>query len=225
MIIWEYVILLVIMGLITYKRKALDLLGSIFMIVMGVIIIFAAGVNWLLLIFLFLILGVGFTRYKHDYKKEIGVYEGTRTIKNVVSNGIVAFVMAAFGNYAGFIGSIATATADTMASEVGVATTPRLITNFKKVPPGTDGGVSVLGTFAGIVGAGLIGLAAYILGIYPDLVRTMVIALVAGTFGCLVDSILGAILEIKGYLTNEHVNLLATLAGALLGNIMVWMIW
>ena len=71
----------------------------------------------------------------------------------------------------------------------------------------------------------MIGLAAYILGIYPDLVRTMVIALVAGTFGCLVDSILGAILEIKGYLTNEHVNLLATLAGALLGNIMVWMIW
>jgi uncharacterized protein (TIGR00297 family) len=225
MIIWEYVILLVIIGLITYKRKALDLLGSIFMTVMGVIIIFAAGVNWLLLIFLFLILGVGFTRYKHDYKKEIGVYEGTRTIKNVVSNGIVAFVMAAFGNYAGFIGSIATATADTMASEVGVATTPRLITNFKKVPPGTDGGISILGTFAGIIGAGLIGLAAYILGVYPDLVKTMEIAIIAGTFGCFVDSILGAVLEIKGYLSNEHVNLLATLAGALLGNIMVWLIW
>lgn len=225
MIIWEYVVLLVIIGLITYAKKALDLLGSIFMIIMGVIIIFAAGVNWLFLIFLFLVLGVGFTRYKHDYKKEIGIYEGTRTIKNVVSNGIVAFVMAAFGNYAGFIGSIATATADTMASEVGVVTTPRLISNFKKVPPGTDGGISVVGTIAGILGAGLIGLAAYILGVYPDLTRTIVIAVVAGTFGCFVDSILGAVLEIKGYLNNEHVNLLATLAGALLGNIMVWMIW
>lgn len=225
MIIWEYVVLLVIIGLITYAKKALDLLGSIFMIIMGVIIIFAAGVNWLFLIFLFLVLGVGFTRYKHDYKKEIGVYEGTRTIKNVVSNGIVAFVMAAFGNYAGFIGSIATATADTMASEVGVVTTPRLISNFKKVPPGTDGGISVVGTIAGILGAGLIGLAAYMLGVYPDLTRTIVIAVVAGTFGCFVDSILGAVLEIKGYLNNEHVNLLATLAGALLGNIMVWMIW
>ncbi|NYB51261.1 MAG: TIGR00297 family protein [Methanobacteriaceae archaeon] len=225
MISWEYVVLLVMIGLITYARKALDLLGSIFMIIMGVIIIFAAGVNWLFLIFLFLILGVAFTRYKHDYKKEIGVYEGTRTIKNVVSNGIVAFVMAAFGNYAGFIGSIATATSDTMASEVGVVSTPRLITNFKKVPPGTDGGISVLGTAAGILGAALIGLAAYILGVYPDLTRTMLIAVVAGTFGCFVDSILGAVLEIKGYLTNEHVNLLATLAGALLGNIMVWLIW
>lgn len=225
MIIWEYVALLVIIGLITYARKALDLLGSIFMIIMGVIIIFAAGVNWLLLIFLFLILGVGFTRYKHDYKKKIGVYEETRTIKNVISNGIVAFVMAAFGNYAGFIGSIATATADTMASEVGVVTTPRLITNFKKVPPGTDGGISVVGTVAGIIGAGLIGLAAYMLGVYPNLTQTMVIAVVAGTFGCFVDSLLGASLEIKGYLTNEHVNLLATLAGALLGNLMVWIIW
>jgi len=225
MIIWEYVVLLVIIGLITYARKALDLLGSIFMIIMGVIIIFVAGVNWLFLIFLFLILGVGFTRYKNDYKKEIGVYEGTRTLKNVVSNGIVAFVMAAFGNYAGFIGSIATATADTMASEVGVITTPRLITNFKRVPPGTDGGISVVGTIAGILGAGLIGLAAYMLGVYPDLAKTLAIALVAGSVGCFVDSILGAMLEIKGYLNNEHVNLLATLTGALLGNVMVWLLW
>jgi uncharacterized protein (TIGR00297 family) len=224
MISWEYVILLVIIGLITYTRKALDLLGSIFMIIMGVIIIIApqAGIKWLFLIFIFLILGLIFTKYKHEYKKKIGVYEGTRTIKNVVSNGIVAFVMAAFGNYAGFIGSIATATADTMASEVGVVTTPRLITNFRKVAPGTDGGISILGTAAGILGAALIGLSAFILGIYPVLIRTMEIAIVAGTFGCFVDSILGAVLESKDYLTNEHVNLIATFTGALIGNIMVW---
>ncbi len=78
MIIWEYVVLLVIIGLT--RKKALISLGSIFMIIMGVIIIFVAGVNWLFLIFLFLILE-GFTRYKNDYKKEIGVYEGTRTLK------------------------------------------------------------------------------------------------------------------------------------------------
>jgi uncharacterized protein (TIGR00297 family) len=224
MISWEYVILLVMIGLITYTRKALDLLGSIFMIIMGVIIIIApqAGVKWLFLIFIFLILGLIFTKYKHEYKKKIGVYEGTRTIKNVVSNGIVAFVMAAFGNYAGFIGSIATATADTMASEVGVVTTPRLITNFRKVAPGTDGGISILGTAAGILGAALIGLSAYMLGIYPVLVRTMEIAIIAGTFGCFVDSILGAVLESKDYLTNEHVNLIATLTGAFIGNIMIW---
>lgn len=213
----EYVILVVIIGIFTYARRALDLLGSIFMIIMGVIIIFSAGIFWLFLIFIFLILGLIFTKYKHGYKKKIGVFEGTRTIKNVVSNGIVPFVMAAFGNPGGFIGSIATATADTMASEVGVVTAPRLITNLKKVPPGTDGGISILGTAAGILGAGVIGVSAYMLGIYPDLVKAMEIAIISGTVGCFVDSVLGAVLESKEYLTNEHVNLIATVCGAFVG--------
>ncbi len=219
----EYVVLLVVIGIMVYARKALDLLGSVFMIIMGMIIIFApdAGVEWLFLIFIFLILGLGFTKYKHQYKKEIKVYEGTRTIRNVVSNGVVPFVMAAFGNYGGFIGSIATATADTMASEVGVTTTPRLITTFKKVPPGTDGGISVPGTVAGIIGAGVIGVAAYLLGIYPDLYKTMEIAIISGTLGCFIDSLLGALLESKKYLNNEHVNLIATVCGAFIGIILV----
>lgn len=219
----EYVVLLVVIGIMVYARKALDLLGSVFMIIMGVIIIFApdAGVKWLFLIFIFLILGLAFTRYKHPYKKEIGVYEGTRTIRNVVSNGVVPFVMAAFGNYGGFIGSIATATADTMASEVGVTTTPRLITTFKKVPPGTDGGISIPGTTAGIIGAGVIGVAAYLLGIYPNLYKTMEIAIISGTLGCFIDSLLGALLESKKYLNNEHVNLIATVCGAFIGIILV----
>ncbi|HEX3014061.1 MAG TPA: TIGR00297 family protein [Methanobacterium sp.] len=222
MIYLEYVILLVIVGLLIYIKGALDLLGSIFMIIMGIIIIFTAGVNWLLLIFAFLILGLLFTKYKHEYKKEMGIYEGTRSVKNVISNGIVPFVMAAFGNYAGFIGSIAVATSDTLASEIGVVDkNPRLITTFKKVPPGTDGGISPLGTAAGIVGAGIIGILAYFLGISADPWGALKIAVISGTFGCFVDSILGAVLESRNYLTNEHVNLLATVSGAVLGIILV----
>ena len=53
-------------------------------------------------------------------------------------------MMAAFGGYylpfvGGFIGAIATATADTLASEIGILQQPRLITTFQKVDPGTDG--------------------------------------------------------------------------------------
>ena len=217
----EYVFLIVVMGIITYWRKALDLFGSIFMIIMGIVIIFTAGANWLILIFLFLILGLVSTKYKHQYKKDIGVYEGTRTLKNVISNGIVPFIMAAFGNYGGFIGSIATATADTLASEVGVTVQPRLITTFKKVPPGTDGGISIVGTAAGIIGAGIIGVAAYLLGIFPDPFVTLKISIIAGTVGCFVDSILGAVLERRNYISNEYVNLIATITGAALGIIMV----
>ena len=217
----EYVFLIVVMGLITYWRKALDLFGSIFMIIMGIVIIFTVGVHWLILIFIFLILGLVSTKYKHQYKKDIGVYEGTRTIKNVISNGIVPLIMAAFGNYGGFIGSIATATADTLASEIGVTVQPRLITTFKKVPPGTDGGISVLGTVAGIIGAGIIGVAAYLLGISQDPFLTLKISIIAGTVGCFVDSILGAVLERRNYISNEYVNLIATITGAALGIIMV----
>jgi uncharacterized protein (TIGR00297 family) len=217
----EYIFLIVVIGLITYWRKALDLFGSIFMIIMGIIIIFTAGANWLMLIFIFLLLGLISTKYKHQYKKDIGVYEGTRSLKNVISNGIVPFVMAAFGNYGGFIGSIATATADTLASEVGVVEQPRLITTFKKVPPGTDGGISIVGTAAGIIGAGIIGVSAYILGIFPDPFVTLKVSIIAGTVGCFVDSILGAVLEQRNYISNEYVNLIATITGAALGIIMV----
>jgi uncharacterized protein (TIGR00297 family) len=217
----EYVFLIVVIGLITYWRKALDLFGSIFMIIMGIVIIFTVGVHWLILIFIFLILGLVSTKYKHQYKKDIGVYEGTRTIKNVISNGIVPLIMAAFGNYGGFIGSIATATADTLASEIGVTVQPRLITTFKKVPPGTDGGISVLGTVAGIIGAGIIGVAAYLLGISQDPFLTLKISIIAGTVGCFVDSILGAVLERRNYISNEYVNLIATITGAAIGIIMV----
>jgi uncharacterized protein (TIGR00297 family) len=217
----EYVVLIIVLGLIVYLRKALDLFGSIFMIIMGIIIIFSAGANWLMLIFIFLILGLLATKYKHQYKKDIGVYEGTRTLKNVISNGIVAFVMAAFGNYGGFIGSIATATADTLASEVGVVQQPRLITTLQKVAPGTDGGISLVGTAAGILGAGVIGVAAYLLGIYPDPFVTLKISIIAGTVGCFVDSILGAVLERRDYISNEYVNLIATITGAALGILMV----
>ena len=43
MINWAYVILLFVLGFITYRRKSLDLFGSAVMIVMGIIIIFSAG--------------------------------------------------------------------------------------------------------------------------------------------------------------------------------------
>lgn len=220
-----YVLLCVFIGLLTYYRGALDVWGSLFMVSMGLLIILSAGFNWLVLIFIFLILGLISTKYRHEYKKSIGVFEGTRTAKNVISNGIIPFIMAAFGYYdgfvGGFIGSIATATADTMASEIGVVQTPRLITTLKKVEPGTDGGVSVLGTAAGIFGAGLIGLSAFALGICPDPLRSIKIAIIAGTVGCFMDSLLGALLERRKYLTNEHVNLFATITGAIIGIILV----
>ncbi len=227
MINWAYVIILFVLGFITYKRKALDIFGTAVMIIMGVVIIFSAGPNWLLLIVLFLIMTLLATRYSKKYKRSLGQFEGRRTSKNVISNGVVACFMAAFGGYylpfvGGFIGAIATATADTLASEIGVLDAhPRLITTFQSVDPGTNGAVSVLGTVVGIVGAAIIGIAAFLLGIVPHPESAIIVSIISGTFGCFIDSILGAVFENRGLITNEHVNLMATIFGAIVGILLI----
>ena len=226
MINWGYVIILFILGFITYKRKALDVFGSLTMIVMGVVIIFSAGANWLLLLIIFLVLSLFATRYSKSYKRSLGEYEGRRSSKNVISNGIVAFMMAAFGGYylpfvGGFIGAIATATADTLASEIGILQEPRLITTFQKVAPGTDGAISVLGTAVGMLGAFIIGISAYVLGVISNPWSAIFVSVIAGTIGCFMDSLLGATLERAKMITNEHVNLSATITGAVIGIILI----
>jgi uncharacterized membrane protein len=72
-----------------------------------------------------------------------------------------------------------------------------------KVPPGTNGGVTPLGLLASVLGGFIIGLSAVIslelsnscLG-YPEI---MLIALISGFIGSLVDSILGATVQISKY--------------------------
>ena len=216
-----FLIICVILGIIVYLSGALDLLGSSFVTIIGIFIVIARGFNWLAILLLFLLLGSVFTKFKSDYKKRIGLTHEKRTIRNVVSNGIVPVVMAIFGNYAGFIGAIATATADTMASEIGVLSKPILITSKQHVKPGTDGGVSVLGTTAGIVGALIIGITAFLINVSPDITHSILIAIVSGMVGCFADSLLGATLERNGLFNNEHVNLSATIIGALVGIIII----
>ena len=227
MVNWIYVILLFILGFVTYYRKSLDVLGSVVMIVMGIIIIFSAGANWLLLIVLFLVMSLLATKFSKKYKQSLGEFEGRRTSKNVISNGVVACFMAAFGGYylpfvGGFIGAIATATADTLGSEIGVLDPhPRLITTFQSVDPGTNGAVSVLGTVVGIVGAGVIGIVAFLLGIVPSPLSAIAVSIISGFIGCFTDSILGALFENRGMITNEHVNLMATIVGAIVGILLI----
>lgn len=76
MINWGYVVLLLLVGAFTYNRKALDLWGTLAMVIMGIIIIFSAGISWLLLILIFLILSLVATRHSKYYKQNLGIYEG-----------------------------------------------------------------------------------------------------------------------------------------------------
>lgn len=216
-----FLIICVILGIIVYLSGALDFLGSFFVTIIGIFIVISRGFNWLAILLLFLLLGSAFTKFKKNYKISIGIIHEKRTVKNVVSNGIISVIMAIFENYAGFIGAISTATADTLASEIGVLSKPILITSKERVKPGTDGGISVLGTVAGLIGALIIGVSAFIVNVSPDITHSICIAIVAGMVGCFADSLLGATLERNGLFNNEHVNLTATIIGALVGIIII----
>lgn len=145
----------------------------------------------------------------------------TRNERQVIANGGVAALAALAGSWTAFAGALAAATADTWASEIGrrSRTPPRLITTGQPVPPGTDGGMTLLGTVGGVVGA------ATVAGLSVLLPRAMgpgsahpgwfwAVITVAGGLGMVLDSLLGATLQGKTrWLDNDAVNLLATLAG------------
>jgi uncharacterized protein (TIGR00297 family) len=102
------------------------------------------------------------------------------------------FLGAAFG-------VIATATADTWATEAGIRKPGKTVSfkTWKSVPPGTDGGVSLKGTLFSILGALLIGFFAS-QGVEGNPVHTFILVFVAGFLGCLIDSYIGAFYQRSG---------------------------
>lgn len=165
-----------------------------------------------------------------------------RTLRQVVANGGVAAVAALLGSWPAASGALAAAAADTWATEIGVFSPipPRVITSWARVPRGTSGGITLLGTLGGVAGALTIGVLVAVLvppGARP---RTALVA-VAGVIGMLADSLAGATVQaqfecprcgahfergnmvchepvrlVRGWrwLDNDGVNLLATLCGA-----------
>ncbi len=112
------------------------------------------------------------------------------------------------------VASLAEATADTLSSELGevIGGRPFLITTLQRVAPGTDGGVSLSGTLAGAGGALVVVLiAAVSLGLNQ---KSALCAGLGGIGGLFFDSLLGATLERRGWLNNDAVNFLSTLAAA-----------
>jgi len=227
------------LGLASVKAKAVDLSGLLAGLVVGLSIWFFTSWTWFVIIMTFHIAAAAFTKYKYNRKRLLEAAQekgGARAWTNVFANGGVATFLAAMeglllmafplGNFdiflAGFIGTVATATADTLATEIGLLypREPRLITNpLKKVPPGTSGGITPLGELA-ILMSGLIigGIAAMFyqfnvinvagglngilvkvleyLGIEaPVWVKLVAISVLAGFIGSTTDSLIGATLQ------------------------------
>lgn len=116
----------------------------------------------------------------------------------------------------GYVASLSTKLSDTSASEVGKAYGKRtfLITTLKAVPPGTEGAVSLEGTLAGIVASIAIALVAWGVGLISPL--GIVICILAAFIATNAESVIGATIQEKIiWLTNEIVNIINTLIGAI----------
>ncbi|MFZ1938847.1 MAG: DUF92 domain-containing protein [Terracidiphilus sp.] len=112
------------------------------------------------------------------------------------------------------VAALAEAAADTVSSEIGqvLGGKPRMITTLRAAEPGTDGAISLAGTLAGMVAAGVVaGLGTWALRGNGNF---FAVSCAGGVFGLLFDSLLGATLEKWGWLNNDAVNFLSTASAA-----------
>jgi uncharacterized protein (TIGR00297 family) len=216
-------------GYFAYRLRVADLSGLFSGALVGIIIIVFTyvpyDVRWFLVMLAFLVLGTASTRYRYEVKAAAGIAEshgGVRGYMNVFANGLVGVIAAVLFGLSGgsplpaalYLGSIATAAADTMGGEIGMTSRdPVLITTLERVPKGTNGGITLLGEAASLGAAAAIAISAFLLGI-GDL-RMLLSVTLAGFFGSNVDSVVGALFENRGLVGNAGTNLIATLAGGL----------
>ena len=213
-------------GYTSYRVRVADVSGLFSGAMIGIILIVFADVRWFLIMLTFFIIGAGATRYRYGDKEQLGVAQehgGVRGYFNVFANGLVATAAAILYGLTGqpvfaalFMGSVASAAADTAASEIGVTgKVPYLITTLKPVPRGTNGGVTLRGEAAAVIASVLVAAVAWAMGVADPWMAAVTVA--AGFIGTNVDSLVGATLENSGRIGNSGTNLVATFSGGVSG--------
>ncbi|MBO8125623.1 MAG: DUF92 domain-containing protein [Firmicutes bacterium] len=205
-----------LVAVVAYLLKALDEGGVAGAVLVGTFIYTFGGWNWipaLLIFFTTSSLLTVWSKNKQRAKRETG--DTARGIDQVLANGGIGAALAvlSFLNvlephllFVGFLGSIAGVTADTWSTEIGMALEgkPRMIFSRRQVPPGTSGAVSTAGlwgAFAGSLVIALSGLILFVIGGFNwriTLVSTLAV-LAAGFLGSVIDSLLGAKLQVTYY--------------------------
>jgi len=201
-----------------YLRGSLSASGALGAMLLGTIVFGAGGLTWAILLVAFFISSSLLSHYKARLKEPLAekFQKGhRRDLGQVLANGGAAGLCAlayAISSqeifFVAFLGALATVTADTWATELGVlsALPPRMITTGRVVPIGTSGAITSFGTVIAFCGAAFIGIAMVIgnwllvipITIYQLPISNLSILLVAslsGSLGSLLDSLLGATIQ------------------------------
>lgn len=200
-------------GLLAYRRRSLTKSGAAGAVATGTAIFGLGGWSWGLALIYFFVSSTLLSHFREKEKEHTAADKfskgSQRDLAQVAANGGLASLYAALAGstrseplqqtlQAGFAGALATATADTWATEIGVLSThqPRLLTSGQPVAPGTSGGITPLGSAASALGAFTLGLVLWATrGFRKSLASLPVISLFSGMAGSLCDSLLGATVQ------------------------------
>jgi len=207
---------------LAYRARSLDLSGALAAAGLGTVVFGLGGVGWAAVLLTFFISASALSKVFTTKKEVVGqnfAKGSRRDAGQVVANGgmggilalayffLVQFFPASpilLALWLGFCASFAAANADTWATELGVLNPrqPVLVSTFKRVPQGTSGGVSLVGTLAALAGSALVGGMGVLSGLagwapatgLPLWAQFLTIS-GAGLLGSFVDSILGATVQ------------------------------
>jgi uncharacterized protein (TIGR00297 family) len=225
--IWLALGVNLVLALVALALRMVSRSGAVMGFVLGVAVYMGWGYKSFLIMFAFFVLGSLATRAGYARKAARGIAErrgGARSWREALANSLAgaffAVLVITTHHEAAFlialVAAFAEAAGDTISSEIGqwLSTRAYLITTFKPVPAGENGGVSVGGTVAGLLASGLVVALGFALGLVGRGGAGM--ALAAAFMGNLLDSVLGATIERRGLVTNGIVNFTGTsFAGAL----------
>jgi len=218
-------------------KKVLTPIGNINGAILGILVWGTLGWRGYLIVIIYFVVGSGLTFVRMEQKELEGIAEersGIRGAGNVWSSALVATICAIatlicppeykYLFVLGYVASFCTKLSDTTASEVGKAygKTTYLITTLKPVSRGTEGAVSLEGTFAGAIASVIVALIAWVIGMINPM--GIIWCVIAAFIATTIESLIGATLESRfAWLTNDIVNFINTVIGAIIAILLAWL--
>jgi uncharacterized protein (TIGR00297 family) len=216
-----------VFALLAWGMRGVTARGAVAGFVCTFLIALAAGYGGFMTVLVVFALTLFATQFGQHRKLAAGIAEtrsgrrGYQVLANVAGAAMIAVPAIFFPRvapllFAAMVGALCEAAADTVSSEVGKAVARRahLITNLQSVVAGTDGGITLQGTLAGIIAAWMVAAVAAGLNVISQ--YWIFPAMLSGIAGMLLDSVLGAKLQRPGRLGNDSVNFVSTVFAACL---------